>query len=39
MVAAQLNHCKALLEDLFKTFCAAKPEDPIAFLNQIDRDA
>lgn len=39
MDAAQLNHCRALLEELFKSLSAAQPEDPIAFLNQIDQAA
>jgi len=39
MDAAQLNHCRAVLEDLFKTLSAANPEDPLAYLNQLDQAA
>ena len=39
MDAAQLNHCRALLEELFKSISAAQPEDPIAYLNQLDQAA
>ena len=37
MDAAQLNHCRALLEELFKSLSAAQSEDPIAYLNQLDQ--
>lgn len=36
MDAAQLNHCRALLEELFKEISAAQPEDPINFVNEFD---
>ncbi|MBS4036214.1 MAG: AAA family ATPase [Ignavibacterium sp.] len=39
MDAAQLNHCRAVLDDLFKTLSAANPEDPLAYLNQLDQAA
>ena len=39
MDAAQLNYCRAVLEDLFKTLSAANPEDPLAYLNQLDQAA
>jgi hypothetical protein len=39
MDASQLNHCRALLEELFKSLSAAQPEDPIAFLNQLEQAA
>ena len=37
MDAAQLNHCRALLEELFQSLSAAQSEDPIAYLNQLDQ--
>ena len=36
MDAAQLNHCRALLEELFKSLSAAQPEDPIEYFNQME---
>jgi hypothetical protein len=39
MDAAQLNHCRVPLEELFKSLSAAQPEDPIAYLNQLDQAA
>ena len=37
MDAAQLNHCRALLEELFQSLSAAQSEDPIAYLNHLDQ--
>ena len=39
MDAAQLNHYRALLEELFQEISAAQPEDPIAFINQSEQAA
>jgi hypothetical protein len=39
MDAAQLNHYRALLEELFQELSAAQPEDPIAFINQLEQAA
>ncbi len=39
MDAAQLNHYRALLEELFQEISAAQPEDPIAFINQLEQAA
>ena len=39
MDAAQLNHYRALLEELFQKISAAQFEDPIAFINQSEQAA
>ena len=39
MDAAQLNRCRAVLEDLFKTLSAVNPEDPLAYPNQLNKEA
>lgn len=39
MDSSQLNHCRQVLEDLFKSLSAAKPDDPLAYLDQVEQAA
>lgn len=39
MDAAQLSWCRSLLEELFASLSAANPEDPIAFVNELNTKA